>query len=40
MLKGIRVNSKEELRSRIELYLKELNDFLVVFRWKYGMDQV
>lgn len=38
MLRGIRVSSKAELRDRIEMWLLELNEDPVVFRWKYGLD--
>lgn len=38
LLRGIRVKSKEELKSRIEMYLKEVNEDPVVFRWKYKLD--
>jgi len=34
-LRGIRVQSLEELTERIELYLQEVNAEPVVFRWKY-----
>ncbi len=37
-LRGMRVSSKEELRSRIEQYLEEINDTPVIFRWKYKLD--
>ncbi|UOF90085.1 IS630 family transposase [Fodinisporobacter ferrooxydans] len=37
-LRGIRVASKEELKERIELYLKEINANPIPFRWKYGME--
>jgi transposase len=37
-LRGIRVASKEELKERIELYLKEINANPFPFRWKYGME--
>jgi len=40
MLRGIRVDSKEELRERIMRYLDEINEAPVVFRWKYGLDMV
>jgi len=40
MLRGIRVSSKQELRDRIELYLNEVNESPVVFRWKYGLDSI
>jgi len=38
MFKGIRVSSKEELADRIYQYFEEINEFPVVFRWKYKMD--
>lgn len=38
LLRGIRVASAEELKARIELYLKEVNETPVVFRWKYKLD--
>ena len=38
LLRGIRVASAEELQSRIELYLQEINKTPVVFRWKYKLD--
>lgn len=37
-LRGIRVASKEELKERIELYLKEVNANPTPFRWKYGIE--
>lgn len=40
LLRGIRVNSKDELRQRIEQHLAELNESPVVFRWKYKMESV
>jgi len=40
MLRGIRVRSKEELASRLELYLDEVNQTPIVFRWKYGLDAI
>lgn len=40
MLRRIRVSSKAELKERIELYLDEVNQAPVVFRWKYGLDSV
>lgn len=40
LLRGIRVTSKAELKERILAYLTELNDTPVVFRWKYGLDDV
>jgi len=35
LLRGIRVGSKEELARRIELYLQEVNQDPVVYRWTY-----
>jgi len=38
LLRGIRVSSKAELKTRIELYLKEVNEEPVVFKWKYRLE--
>jgi transposase len=38
LLRGIRVKSKEELKTRIEMYLREVNEEPVVFRWKYKLE--
>ena len=38
LLRGIRVRSKAELRTRIEMYLREVNEDPVVFRWKYKLE--
>lgn len=38
LLRGIRVASADELKARIELYLKEVNQTPVVFRWKYKLE--
>ena len=35
LLRGIRVQSTDELKRRIELYLQEVNQEPVVYRWKY-----
>lgn len=40
MLRGIRVQSKEELKMRILKYLDEVNETPVVFKWKYKMDSI
>lgn len=40
LLRGIRVKSKDELKARIELGLRELNEVPVVFRWKYKLDEL
>jgi len=34
------VNSKAGLKARIELYLKEVNEELVVFKWKYKLEEL
>lgn len=39
-LRGIRVDSIEELKKRIELYLKEINEMPVIFKWKYKLDTI
>jgi len=38
LLRGIRVTSKAELQARIELYLQEVNENPVVFKWKYKLE--
>jgi transposase len=38
LLRGIRVASDDELKARIDLYLKEVNEAPVVFRWKYKLE--
>ena len=40
MLKGIRVESKEELERRIYLYFEEVNREPVVYHWTYKMEEV
>ena len=40
MLKGIRVESKEELERRLYLYFDELNREPVVYHWSYRMDEI
>lgn len=40
MLRGIRVSSKDDLKQRILLYLDEVNELPVVFRWKYRLDEI
>jgi hypothetical protein len=37
-LRGLRVTSKAELKTRIEMYLREVNEEPVVFRWKYKLE--
>ena len=40
MLRGIRVESIEELASRIYKYFDEVNKVPIVHRWKYKMDEI
>jgi transposase len=40
LLRGIRVNSKEELIQRLLKYLDEINETPVVFKWKYKLDEL
>ena len=40
MLRGIRVESKEELKERIYRYFEEVNRDPVVYRWKYRLEDV
>jgi transposase len=39
-LRSLRVESKDELKLRIENYLDEVNADPVVFKWKYKIDEV
>jgi len=39
-LRGMRVNSKNELKQRIRKWIEELNEAPVVFRWKWGLDKI
>lgn len=39
VLRGLRVDSKADLRQRIDKYFKEVNRCPVVFTWKYMLDQ-
>ena len=40
MLRGIRVESKEELVSRIYRYFDEINEVPVVYHWKYNLNEI
>jgi transposase len=40
MLRGIRVESKQQLIRRIEQYLAEINKEPVIFRWTYKLDDI
>jgi transposase len=39
-LRGIRVNSKQELIDRIYQYINEINEVPVVYHWKYKINEV
>ncbi|HSQ85301.1 MAG TPA: IS630 family transposase [Desulfobacterales bacterium] len=39
-LRSLRVSSKNELKTRLEKYIEEVNADPVVFKWKYKMDEV
>ena len=40
MLRGIRVQSKQELEDRIYLYFDEVNKEPVVYHWTYKLDEI
>lgn len=40
MLKGIRVNSKQELCDRIYKYFGEVNEVPVVYHWTWNLDDI
>jgi transposase len=40
LLRGIRVASKGELADRIRLFLEEVNQTPVPYKWKYGLDEL
>ena len=40
MLRGIRVNTKQELEERIYQYFEAINREPVVYHWKYKMDEI
>ena len=40
MLRGIRVNTNQELEERIYKYFDEVNREPVVYHWKYKMDEI
>ena len=39
-LGGIRVETKEELKNRIDMYFEEINRESVEFIWEYEMDEM
>ena len=40
MLRGIRVDSKDELKNRMLEYIQEINNEPVIFTWKWKMDEM
>lgn len=40
LLRGMRVTSKEELCDRISQYFDDINEYPVIFKWKYKMDEM
>ena len=40
ILRGIRVNSKEDLEQRIYLYFEEVNSEPIFYHWTYKMDEI
>lgn len=40
VLRGIRVESVEELKERLLNYLKEINEMPTVYKWKYKLDEI
>jgi len=39
-LRGIRVDSKNEIKQRIQKWIEEVNESPVVFRWKWKLDTI
>ena len=40
LVRGMRVETKEELKQRIERYIDRLNDDPIVYKWTYKMDEI
>lgn len=40
LLRGIRVESKHELKTRIQQYIDRLNEDPVIYRWTYKLDEI
>ena len=40
MLKGIRVNTKDELVNRIYKYFDEINEDPIVYKWSWHLDDI
>ncbi len=39
-LRKLRVNSITALKNRFEIYLNEINEMPVIFKWKYKLDEI
>ena len=39
-LRGMRVETKQELQERIERYIDRLNEHPVIYKWTYKMDEI
>jgi hypothetical protein len=39
VLRGIRVDSINELRERISQYINQINEKPVLFKWRYKMEE-
>lgn len=40
MLKGVSTESKAELARKIHLYFAKVKGVPVVYRWRYGMEEI
>ena len=40
LLRGIRVDSREELKRRITSYIDRINEEPTIFRWQYKMNEL
>lgn len=40
LLRGMRVETREELKTRIEQYIDRLNEDPVIYKWTYKMDEI
>lgn len=40
LLRGIRVESKAELKERIDRYVEEINEMPTIFRWRWKMEEI
>ena len=39
-LRGMRVETRQELQERIERYIDRLNEDPVKYKWRYKMDEI